>query len=109
MTPHPEVFIRSTLHPCAVETPSAGSRQLAVTLDLSKVGLYDILGFRARHWSEFCAYVLALEALGPGPTSPAIADRRAALVDKADRLRELQRRHWTKLGPPTSLGIVGAA
>lgn len=82
----------------------------AVTLDLSGVGLDDILDFRARHRSEFSAYVLALEALvASGPTSPNFADRRAALVDKADRLRQLQQRRWTKLGSTVSLGIVGAA
>ena len=82
----------------------------AVTLDLSEVGLDDILDFRARHRREFRAYVLALQALlASAPTSGGVADRRAALVDEAHRLRELQRRRWTKLGAGASLGIVGAA
>ena len=82
----------------------------AVTVDLSKVGLDDILDFRARHRSEFRAYVLALQALlASAPSSRDLVDRRAALVDEAHRLRELQLRRWTKLGAAVSLGIVGAA
>ena len=82
----------------------------AVTLNLSEIGLDDILDFRARHRSEFRAYVLALQALlASGPTSRDLADRRAALADEAHRLRELQLRRWTKLGAGVSLGIIGAA
>jgi hypothetical protein len=82
----------------------------AVTLNLSEVGLDDILDFRSRHRSEFRAYVLALQALLISePTSRDFADRRATLVDEAHRLRELQRRRWTKLGGAVSLGIIGAA
>jgi hypothetical protein len=80
----------------------------AVTLDFCQVGLDDILDFRARHRSEFRAYLLALQALLASPSSRDLADRRAALVDEAHRLRELQRRRWTKLGT-VSFGIVGAA
>ena len=82
----------------------------AVTLDLSEVGLDDILDFRARHRSEFRNYLLALQALlASGPSSRDLVDRRAALVDEAHRLRELQRRRWTKLKATVSLGIIGAA
>lgn len=80
-----------------------------VTLDFGQVGLDDILDFRARHRSEFRAYVLALQALLASASSRDLADRRAALVDEAHRLRELQRRRWTKLGGAVSLGIAGAA
>jgi len=82
----------------------------AVTLDLSGVGLDDILDFRARHRGDFRSYVLALHALvAPAPTSRPVADRRAALVDEASRLRELQRRRWTMPSPTVSLGIIGAS
>ncbi len=82
----------------------------AVTLNFCQVGLDDILDFRARHRSEFRAYVLALQALlASAPNSRYFADRRAALVDEAHRLRELQRRRWTKLADLVSLGIIGAA
>lgn len=82
----------------------------AVTLDLSGVGLEDILDFRDRHRKELRAYVLGLRALlASAPTSQAFADRRAALVGQADRLRELQSRRWTALGSTVSLGIAGAS
>jgi len=77
-----------------------------VTLDLSDVGLDDILDFRARHRREFHAYVAALHALVASGDS---AGRSASLIDEANRLRELQLKRWTKLGPGVSLGIVGAA
>ena len=81
----------------------------AVTLDLCRVGLDDILDFRARHRSEFRAHVLALQALlASAPTSGDIADRKAALADEAHRLREVQRRRWPKLGAGVSLGLIGA-
>jgi len=81
----------------------------AVSLDLSGIGLDDILDFRARHRSEFRAYGLALQALMAWPpTSRELVDRRAALADEAHRLRELQRTRWTKLGAAVSLGIIGA-
>ena len=82
----------------------------AVTLNLSRVGLDDILDFRARHRSELRAYVQALQALLlAAPGSRKVADRGAALIREADRLRELQRRRWTKVDGAVSLGIVGAA
>ena len=82
----------------------------AVTLNFRQVGLDDILDFRTRHRSEFRAYVLALQALlAPAPNSPELATRRAALVDEAHRLLELQLRRWTKDAGVVSLGIVGAA
>jgi hypothetical protein len=82
----------------------------AVTLDFSEVELDDILDFRARHRSEFRAYVVALQTLvASARTSRDSADRRAFLVDEANRLRELQRRRWTKLGAGASLGIIGVA
>jgi len=81
----------------------------AVTLDLCGVGLDDILDFRARHRSELRAYVSALNALlASAPASPDLGDRRAALVDQADRLLELQRRRWKMPRETVSLGIVGA-
>ena len=81
----------------------------AVTVDLAHVGLDDILDFCARHRSEFRAYVLGLRAvLASAPTSGDLAVRRAALVDEAHRLRELQRRRWPRLGAGASLGIIGA-
>lgn len=81
----------------------------AVTLDLCRVGLDDILDFRARHRSEFRAHVLALQALlASVPSSRDVADRMAALADEAHRLREVQRRRWPKLGAGVSLGLVGA-
>jgi len=82
----------------------------AVSFNLSGVGLDDILDFRARHRREFRAYVVALQALlARPPASRHSVDRRAALADEADRLRELQLRRWTNLGSTVSLGIVGAA
>lgn len=81
----------------------------AVTLNFRQVGLDDILDFRTRHRSEFRAYVLALQALlAPAPNSPDLATRRAALVNEAHRLLELQLRRWTKDAGVVSLGIVGA-
>lgn len=80
-----------------------------VTFDLSRVGLDDIVDFRARHRSEFRAHVLALQAfLASAPTSSDSADRKATLADEAHRLRELQRRRWPNVGPGVSLGIIGA-
>lgn len=82
----------------------------AVALDLSRVGLDDILDFRSRHGSELRSHVLALYALlALAPTSPDVGDRKAALADEANRLRELQRRRWPNVGATVSLGIVGAA
>lgn len=81
----------------------------AVTVDLTAVGLDDILDFRARHRSELRAYVLALRSLVGAPPASRHADRKPALVDEANRLLELQRRRWTKPGPTVSLGIVGGA
>jgi hypothetical protein len=81
----------------------------AVTLDFCHVALDDILEFRARHRSDFHAYVLGLQALlasAPGSRHP--ADRNAGLVDQAHRLLELQRRRWTKIEGAASLGLVGA-
>ena len=98
----------------AIENVSASdvvmSDLSAVTLDFSRVGLDDILDFRTRHRGELRAYVFALHALlASGPKSPNFADRRAALADQANRLRELQRRRWTNLGATVSLAIIGAA
>lgn len=82
----------------------------AVTINLCQVALDDILDFRARHRSELRAYVLALQALvASAPSAPGLADRRAALVAEAHRLRQLQRRRWTKLEGAVGLGIIGAA
>ena len=82
----------------------------AVALNLSQVGLEDILDFRARHRREFRAYLVALQALlATAPTSGDLVDRRAALVEEAHRLRELQLRRWTKFGGALNLGIIGAA
>lgn len=80
----------------------------AVSLNLAEAGLDDILDFRARYRSEFRAYVLALQGLLAPPTSRDLVDRKAALADEAHRLQELQRRRWTKVGPPVSLGLIGA-
>jgi hypothetical protein len=81
----------------------------AVTINLRQVGLDDILDFRARHRSEFRAYVLGLQALlASAPSAPGLADRRAALVDEAHRLRQLQQRRWTTLEGAVGLGIIGA-
>ena len=66
----------------------------AVTLDFSDVGLNDILDFRARHRSEFRAYVVALQALVAGPPTRHSTDRTTSLAAQADRLRELQERRW---------------
>ena len=80
-----------------------------VTVNLTGVGLDDILDFRARHRSELRAYVLALQALvTSGPTGPDLPDRRAALAETAKRLLELQGRRWTKVAATVSLGIVGS-
>ena len=79
-----------------------------VTVDLTHVGLDDILDFRSRHRSELRAHVLALRALLASAPND-VADRRAALVDEAHRLREVQRRRWPKVGAGVSLGIIGAA
>ena len=80
-----------------------------VTLDLCDAGLDDILDFRALHRIELRAYLQTLQALlASAPTSPDFPDRGAALVEKAGRLRELQRRRWKKAGATVSLGIIGA-
>jgi hypothetical protein len=97
----------------AIENVSASdvvmSDPSAVTLDLSGVGLDEILDFRNRHRNELRAYVLALRSLvAAAPKSRPSVDRRAALVDEANRLRELQRRRWTTPGATVSLGIIGA-
>ena len=82
----------------------------AVVLNLARVGLDDIVDFRARHRSEFRAHVLALQALvASNPTAGDFADRKAVLVDEAHRLVELQRRRWPGLGDGASLGIIGGA
>lgn len=109
-----EARVFSAIFDDAVESVGASDVVMsdlpAVTLNFCQVGLDDILDFRARHRSEFRAYVLALQALLASASSPPdLADRRAALVDEAHRLRELQLRRWTKLGGAVSLGIVGAA
>jgi len=81
----------------------------AVTLDLSRVGLDEILAFRARHRAAFRGYLLDLQALlVPAPKPQDVADRKAALVQEAHRLRELQLRRWPKLGEGVSLAIIGA-
>ncbi len=109
-----EARVFSAIVDGAVENVSASDVVMsdlpAVTLNFCQVGLDDLLDFRARHRSEFRAYVLALQALlASAPSSRGLADRRAALVDEAHRLLELQLRRWTKLGGTVSLGIVGAA
>ena len=109
-----EARVFSAIVDGAVENVSASAVVMsdlsAVTLNFCQVGLDDILDFRARHRSEFRAYLLALQALlASAPNSRDLADRRAALVDEAHRLLELQLRRWTKLGGTVSLGIVGAA
>lgn len=81
----------------------------AVTLDFCHVGLNDILDFRTRYRSDFRAYVAGLQTLATTPNLRNPADRRAALVEQAHRLVELQRRRWAKLEGTVSLGIVGAA
>ncbi len=109
-----EARVFSAILEDAVENVGASnvvmSELSAVTLDFCQVGLDDILDFRARHRSEFRAYVLGLQALlAPAPGSRDLADRRAALVDEAHRLRELQQKRWSKLGGAVSLGIIGAS
>jgi hypothetical protein len=109
-----EARVFSAIVDRAVENVSASdvvmSDLSAVTLNFRQVGLDDILDFRARHRSELRAYVLALHALlASAPTSRELANRRAALVDEAHRLLELQLRRWPNLGGTVSLGIVGAA
>lgn len=82
-----------------------------LAVDLVRVGLSDLLDFRARHRGEFRAHALALQALlAPAPRSGDVAGRKAALVKEAERLRELQRRRWPELaGAGMSLGIIGAS
>jgi hypothetical protein len=81
----------------------------AVTLDLSGIGVSDILDFRDRHRNELRSYLLGLHDLrASAPMSQAFADRKAALVDQANRLRELQSRRWPNIGSTVSLGIIGA-
>lgn len=98
----------------AVENVSASdvvmSGLSAAALDLSRVGLDDILDFRSHHRIELRAYLLAVRALlAPAPTSPDASDRKAALGDEANRLCGLQRRRWPNVGATVSLGITGAA
>lgn len=80
-----------------------------VTVDLVRVGLNDLMDFSTLYRSQFRAHLLALRALvAPGPAD--VAARKAALVDEAQRLRDLQRRRWPELaGAGMSLGIVGAS
>lgn len=81
-----------------------------VALDFCRVALDDILEFRAAHRREFRDYALALQGLpASAPTAGHLADRRAALADEADRLRQLQSRRWPSLAAAVSLGIAGAA
>jgi hypothetical protein len=81
-----------------------------VTVDLVPVGLDDLLDFRARHRSELRAHALALQALlAPAAKPGDVVARRAALVDQARRLGELQRRRWPNLGEGLSLGVIGVA
>ena len=82
----------------------------AVTLNFCHVGVNAILEFRERHRSEFRAYVLSLQGLlASASNSGDLATRKAAVVDEAHRLLELQRRRWTKLEGTVSLGLIGAA
>lgn len=109
-----EARVFSAILDAAVENVGAAdvvmSDLSAVTLNLCQAGLDDILDFRVRHRNEFRAYVLALQALlASSRSSRHVADRRAALADEAQRLRELQLRRWANLGGGVSLGIVGAA
>ncbi len=81
----------------------------AVALNFSDVEPDDIVDFRARHRSEFRAYLDALHALvASAPGSDDTPDRRASLANEANRLRELQLSRWPNLGPGASLGIIGA-
>jgi hypothetical protein len=82
----------------------------AVTLDFSHVGLDDVLDFRSRHRNECDAFVTGLLALlASAPKSNELADRMAALVEKAHRLVEEQRRRWSSIEGRVSLGVVGAS
>jgi hypothetical protein len=109
-----EARVFSAILDAAVENVGASdvvtSDLSAVTLNFCQAGVDDILEFRVGHRNEFRAYVLALQSLlASSPSSRHVADRRAALADEAQRLRELQLRRWANLGGAVSLGIVGAA
>jgi hypothetical protein len=109
-----EATVFSAIVDGAVENVGAADLVMSelspVSVDFCQGGLDDILDFRARHRSEFRAYVLALQALlTRAPSSPELAERKAALVTEAQRLLELQRRRWTNLGGVVSMGSIGGA
>ena len=108
-----EARVFSAILDAAIENVGAADVVMSdlstVTLNFCRVGLDDILEFRTRYGSEFRAYALALQALLASAPSSRLTDRRAALVDEAHRLRDLQLRRWPNLAGTVSLGIIGAA
>jgi hypothetical protein len=91
----------------------------AVTLDLSRVPLDELLGFRSEHAVEYRAYAKELRSvirqLGPLEEADRLSlleDRREELADRAHGLRKISLKAWRpgSLGiASVSLGLAGAA
>lgn len=105
------------------EMPSAGHLVAldleAVTLDLSRVPLDELLDFRTTHAAEYRSYarelrsvLLQLGPLGEDARRTLLADRREELAERAFGLRQTSRRAWRPgiVGVASvSIGLAGAA
>lgn len=105
------------------QMPSAGHLVAldleAVSLDLTRVPLDELLDFRNRHAAEYRAYARQLRSvlaqLGPldeVDRQAILADRREELAERAFRLRRISRKSWTPdvVGVASvSLGLAGAS
>lgn len=105
------------------QMPSAGHLVAldleAVTVDLSRVPLDELLDFRKQHAAEFRAYARQLRStliqLGPldeADGQTVLVDRLEELAERAFSLRRTSRRAWapSKTGVASAtLGLAGAA
>lgn len=105
------------------QMPSAGHLVAldleAVSLDLTRVPLDELLDFRTRHAAEYRAYARQLRSvlaqLGPldeVDRQAVLADRREELAERAFGLRRISRTSWTPdvVGVASvSLGLAGAS
>lgn len=105
------------------ELPSAGHVVAldleAVTLDVARVPLDELIEFRDEHAAEYRAYAKELRSVVRqlGPLDPAeresmLEDRRVELADRAHALRRISLKAW-RPGPlglaSVSIGLAGAA
>src|SRR5450756_2585759 len=87
-----------------------------VGIDLGTVPLDEVLGFRRQHGAEYRAYAgevrqfaLALSLMPEAERPYALADRRAALEDKAEELRRIARASFMRGAVSLGFGVAGAA